>query len=790
MKGLKVVAINGNEYTIEDLWKNEATVTLDSDVDMDIREYISAVLMSYRMRGTAMPDIDFIEKSKELNPDASDREIKNELISCFADFCDEYNLDATAMWGLHDAYLNGTDNGATGFMPSKGFTTWDHCVMVATEAQLAEKRYGIEELAALDTHSSIARACAAEDLKSMIYDGALDYANLANMNRDKGQKIKNGNLTMDCLASVIASTDDVRYVKKAAESDEVQLAVYHRRGSSAGMWSLVRVTDPRELGVLASCFLGKSDSATMKNLFSSLAVALSASNKILAPLAITTSWYVAVADGVVDVRKDLGKSDYIRHTVDTLPNPEYEKKFKIIYKTDRNTLTSKAYGIMHRCPGSYDPDAKDVDIVNEAGEHWSVKQQVYQTFGNDERQVNVAMGWAGRALRCEAGDTALLLMDASETAGGGGGKGTFGEMLRNASGGGFFEKKLSSMVQEFGLAGIENARGVIVGDTDSTKIDALADLKLLLTHEPISITYKHRTPFQATIDLPMLIMSNYALRLPEQDEAMYRRMTVLECPSQFASGGKARPEIMEDYAKRPEVARFFIKWALEVAGTSTCISPEDKAALEANKQRMKINASSVYDFLTQITSIGIANNEMPIDYYYDGYRAFCKRKGMQGSCNFNTFMKQLYAWMKDHPDVFEVVDMTSSGGIAYRGGILLDEWIGRWRADGVFATWINPLGRNDSNGGTDTSPAPIYTMWLRRKGQDYYKLDMTSYKEYIAEMIILHGRDVELLSFDEFVARGGALTWTRSSRTEGAREWASVGVTGSDQMEDLIRKFK
>ena len=650
---VKVHGLKGNEEKLDDFWRDGVGVELASGEVVSFKDYVTATIFSKQTPASSLPELDFILNKKK---EKTNYYIKQNLEASFSTFFTAYNLDANQAWDKADAYLNEA-NGDDYGVPVSAVYDWADCVRNATRAILAGNQFHIASLARLDGKNHSRWAQNAHRLKNQILEKASTVMSLKNTELPKENKIKRGSFTLDALAEIITSTGDVRFWLKTEDSELIHLFIYQYAGPDAGMWTPAKINAPGPLSILASEFLGKSDKATMEKLFGTIGNMCQANDLMIQPLGLTRSWFAPVRDGVVDVRKDLGRDDYCKHTgEDGLPNAEYTRRFKIVYQCDPMTLRSQAFGIMHRSPVPYDPNAADPVFVAPDGYEWSVERHLDEALGHDKIQRSVFLGWAGRALRGEGDTGALLMLDDSKTSGGGGGKGTLGEMFRSAAGGGFLEKSMDELCNsQFDFSRIEGKRGLIIGDNDSKEIKRIAELKLLLSHEPISIEYKGKTSFEYRAKIPVLLMGNYGFRFADADSAMYRRLTVLECPCSFV-GEHKRDYIKEDWAKTPEVARYFLRAALETAGESTSISDEERKHLRKNLNKLRASVSSAYKFWMEIDDIGFLNKEMPAQYYFDAYRSYCRSNGQAGGCNQETFMKQTIAWMMANPNRFEVVE--------------------------------------------------------------------------------------------------------------------------------------
>lgn len=774
---------------LDDMWKPGAEVAFADGELVSLREYVTACISAKQLPGDEIPDVGVFDKH---DSNMSAKKVKDDILTGFCDFCDEYNVDTARAWRLADQYLNQADPDADGPADAPlAISNWDDCIKQATRNALTGHHYGLDQLTAMIGRGTNEHAAEAEKLKAVIMSAARDIARNESSVRDKGEKIRPLGFTMSALAEIIIATGDVRYIEKTDDSMLAHLAIYHYAGPNAGTWTICKEAAPRELATMADVFLGKVNSRAMEDLFSTLANLLQRSGLTIKPLATHKSWFAAVADGIVDYRKDIGSADYCKHTVDGLPNPEYTRRFKVLYFTDKAKFTSQAYGIFHRAPVQYDPAAadEDVKIVADDGHVWSAAEQISATFGGSKDQERIFMGWAGRAARGEGGKTAMFLKDNSETSGGGGGKSTLAQMMKNALGEGFFTDSLAKMFNgQFGLAGIENSRGVVSLDNNDTEIQDTAAMKLLFSNETIKVTYKHKTGFDFTPDFPILIVSNYCPRFSSKDSAVYRRLTVLECPAEFTRKGKERQEIIDDYVKRPAVARYFLARAIKTAGTSTCISKEDKALLAGNLTRLKASVSSVYTFWENVAATGVANTEMPIEYYHEVYRAYAKNAGMDRPAGLAGFTTATIDWINDHPGQFQIADYSEQGGMEYKGGgsYSVDVFLARWRSDGPIGRWIEPrLTLNEYT--REKSPYPFYNVWIKdARATLASNVDMAAYYMYIGEMVALNGRDVELLDVTEFCRRGGAAAYAAASWDDSRLVKGGFEVEPGEGAGDLV----
>lgn len=146
------------------------------------------------------------------------------------------------------------------------------------------------------------------------------------------------------------------------------------------------------------------------------------------------------------------------------------------------------------------------------------------------------------------------------------GKGTICRLLRNLCGPGAHTSiPLADFGKEFALEPLIRASAIIVDENDvGTFIDQAANLKALVTNDPIQINRKYRMPVTFQFWGLMVQCLNEFPRVKDKSESFYRRQLFVPFTRSFT--GRERPAIKEDYLQRREVLEYVLWHALHRAG--------------------------------------------------------------------------------------------------------------------------------------------------------------------------------------------------------------------------------
>lgn len=211
----------------------------------------------------------------------------------------------------------------------------------------------------------------------------------------------------------------------------------------------------------------------------------------------------------------------------------------------------------------WNPAATDQLLIGPDGYEWSVERHFEQVLGNNSAAVRAIWEWYGFALRGISGGRALLLVDASDNAAGGGAKSTTLDIITETIGReNVFFRDLDRAVERFGLAGLIGKRLIVGHENNShTAIDDSSTLKKLTRGEEAAVEKKGQDiiPYQYRGAIGNAMQRG--IKAKEKSSALYRKLMIVPFPARLTAKVE-RDYIQEDFIKRREVREYVLRKAL------------------------------------------------------------------------------------------------------------------------------------------------------------------------------------------------------------------------------------
>lgn len=281
---------------------------------------------------------------------------------------------------------------------------------------------------------------------------------------------------------------------------------------------------------------------------------------------------------------------------------------------------------------NYVEDAHEVHITMPDGEQWDIVSWMADLFDQpgDEGLADLMWEVIGAIVRpYVAWDKTAWFYSQS----GNNGKGTLCELMRNLLGdGNHMSIPLSEMGREFVLEPLVRVNAIITDENDvGTFIDKGANLKAVVTGDPIQINRKNRVPITFQWSGFMVQCLNELPRMKDKSESNYRRQLFVPFTKSFT--GKERKYIKQDYLQRREVLEYVLWYVINRAGGETpgeYYELSKPPATQAALTEYKLTNDPVRAFWDEFSDQFVWDL-MPFPFLYDLYKAWFARVSPSGS---------------------------------------------------------------------------------------------------------------------------------------------------------------
>lgn len=206
------------------------------------------------------------------------------------------------------------------------------------------------------------------------------------------------------------------------------------------------------------------------------------------------------------------------------------------------------------------------------------------------------------------------------------GKGTLCTLLRNLCGNNSYVSiPLNRFSTDALLVPLLHATAIITDENDvGTFIDQAANLKAIITGDPISVNPKYNPAFTFRFNGFMVQCVNEFPRIKDASSSMLRRLLIIPFEKNF--NGKERTYIKSDYLNRDEVLEYVL---YKVVNLPSYYSLEDttttKSVLKSYTQYNDSVAQFWHEFKDDFTW-----DLLPFTFLYDLYKAWFKDTTPQG----------------------------------------------------------------------------------------------------------------------------------------------------------------
>lgn len=302
------------------------------------------------------------------------------------------------------------------------------------------------------------------------------------------------------------------------------------------------------------------------------------------------------------------------------------------YKMKQLMPFSPDYVFLSKSRIDYNPNAKNVTIHNPDGTDWDVESWM-KTLQDSPDVVNLLWEILGAIIRPNV-PWGKAVWFYSET--GCNGKGTLCELMRQLCGDGTYAViPLADMGKDFHLEPLMSVSAIIVDENDvGTYIDKAANIKAIITGDPILINRKYRSPISVRFRGLMTQCVNELPRVKDKSNSFFRRQLFIPFTKCFT--GVEKPYIKNDYLHRKEVLEYVLFRVLNMNYYTLSEPEECKAALDAYREYNDPVRQFAKEILPQLKWTSI----VPFSFLHDLFKAwYAKNVGEGRVQSKQTFLK-------------------------------------------------------------------------------------------------------------------------------------------------------
>ena len=272
-----------------------------------------------------------------------------------------------------------------------------------------------------------------------------------------------------------------------------------------------------------------------------------------------------------------------------------------------------------------DFNEKAVNIIihnNDDNTDWDIESW-FKTLSDDDEIIKLLWEIVGAVIRPNVRweKTAWLY---SET--GNNGKGTLCQLIRNLCGTQSCTSiTLSDFSKDFMLEPLIRASAIVTDENDvGTYIDQSANLKAIITGDPIQINRKHKAPISYQFYGFMVQCLNEFPRIKDRSESFSRRQLFIPMTKCFT--GHVRGYIKSDYLGRKDVLEYVL---YKILNTNYYELSNPQASQIVLQQYMEFN-DPVRQFFSDIIDDKCQWDLLPFTFLYTLYKPWLKENVPQG----------------------------------------------------------------------------------------------------------------------------------------------------------------
>lgn len=315
-----------------------------------------------------------------------------------------------------------------------------------------------------------------------------------------------------------------------------------------------------------------------------------------------------------------------------------------IYDTETDSLLpfSSDYVFTSKTPVNYNPNAKDIPILNQDGTYWTFESWLDSLTDDPQTRLLLKQGIAAIVRPNIPYDQSLFLYDTEGT--GNNGKGTYITLLRNLCP--FYVSiPIKDFGTQFGLEKIIGALAIITDENDdNTSLQNCAKFKAVVTGDIIEVNRKNKSIVDYSHHGLVVQCFNQLPNMKNVPGAIERRIVFAAFRKCFT--GVENKAIKHDYLRRPEVLEYVLLQALHLKFDKFIVPDESKEIMN----EFKSANDPVRDFWNEMRDRFVWSL-LPFPFIYDLYRSYIRRN-FPGHLPETKpeFNKQLLRVIKDDPN--------------------------------------------------------------------------------------------------------------------------------------------
>lgn len=332
------------------------------------------------------------------------------------------------------------------------------------------------------------------------------------------------------------------------------------------------------------------------------------------------------------------------------------------YRTKELLPFSPEFVFVYKITVDFNPHAENPIIENIDGTFWDIESWILEMFPNNPNTADVVWHIIGAIIRPGVSWNKAAFLYSKK---GNNGKGTICKLMRRLIG----ERscvsiQMSDMGKNFILEQLI-AKIAIVTDENNVAdfIDKSGNLKAVITHDPIQINRKHKTPITFVFQGFMVQCVNELPKTSDKTGSIFRRQ--LYVPFDISYTGKERQYIKDDYVTRQDVLQYVLKKVLLLM-PSYYELPESEAC-KALLEECKLNNDPVRQFWLELKG-EFKWTFLPYKFLYALFKAWHTRNiaggRFSGSLGRNTFINRLNEIVQEEAEW--IVQERESGGTSFK----------------------------------------------------------------------------------------------------------------------------
>ena len=324
------------------------------------------------------------------------------------------------------------------------------------------------------------------------------------------------------------------------------------------------------------------------------------------------------------------------------------------YRTKQLMPFDPQYIFLSKASVNWNHAAQNIVITEQDGRTWDFESWLMDVCDGDEGMRDLILEMIGATLRPHVKWGRAFFLYATS---GANGKGTICQLCRNILGpGSHISIPLAQMSARFGLAGIEQVQAIITDENDvGDFLSKAANFKALVTFDMVTVEQKYGNV--SSLKWPGIVIEcfNDFPSTKDRTDSFLRRLIIVPFNKTFV--GCERPEIKQDYLRRPEVLEYVVKRVLEMDYYSFHVPPICELAMAEYKEDNNPVEYFLNEMLPRFTW-----DLLPFEFLYQAFQGFYRDHyaGSEARIKYKRFKEELREYIKGN-DEWESTESRSNG---------------------------------------------------------------------------------------------------------------------------------